>query len=47
VSEPTNARSGKDISPERKNELIEILKQRFDENMIRHSGIIWEKSREG
>ena len=43
MSKPSNARFGKDISPERKNELIEILKQRFDENMIRHGGIIWEK----
>ena len=43
VSKPANAKLGKDISPERKGELIELLKQRFDENMIRHSGIIWKK----
>ncbi len=43
VSKPANAKLEKDISPERKGELIELLKQRFDENMIRHSGIIWKK----
>ena len=43
VSKPANAKLGKYISPERKGELIELLKQRFDENMIRHSGIIWKK----
>ena len=43
VSEPANTKLGKSISPERKDELIELLKQRFDENMIRHSGIIWKK----
>ena len=43
VSKPANAKLGKYISPERKGELIELLKKRFDENMIRHSGIIWKK----
>ena len=43
VSKPANAKLEKSISPERKDELIELLKQRFDENMIRHSGIIWKK----
>ena len=43
VSKSANAKLGKDISPERKNELIEILKQRFDDNMIMHDGIIWKK----
>ena len=43
VSKPANAKLGKDLFPERKDELIELLKQRFEENVIRHNGIIWKK----
>lgn len=32
-----------DLPKERRNELLNILKNRFEENMHRHEGMEWEK----
>src|SRR6202023_2786067 len=33
----------KDLSPERREELLEALKARFEKNMNRHKGLEWDK----
>lgn len=39
-------RMKKEISPERRTELLKVLKARFEKNMIRHEGISWNKVQE-
>src|SRR5882724_2036341 len=33
----------KDLSPERREELLRVLKARFEKNMNRHKGLEWDK----
>jgi hypothetical protein len=41
-----NISNKKELSPERRDELLRILKDRFEKNMNRHHGIEWSKLQE-
>ena len=35
--------ANKDLTPELQNNLLKILKARFEKNMYRHVGLVWAK----
>jgi hypothetical protein len=43
MSKPSNTASKKILSPEQREELLEVLKARFEKNMNRHEGLEWAK----
>ena len=43
MSKPSIAAFNKELSPEQREELLRVLKTRFEENMDRHEGLEWAK----
>lgn len=43
MTKPKDMKSNKKLSPQQREELISILKTRFEKNMNRHKGIQWSK----
>jgi hypothetical protein len=43
MSKPSIAAFNKELSPEQREDLLRLLKTRFEENMDRHEGLEWAK----